>query len=91
MQSSAPAPTPALRGGRAQVVDQLRGLAEGADVPFDPLFALNCNEEFTCLPEGEARPPEHCTSFAFRAGGRTVAGHNEDWYPATAGPSPCAR
>ncbi len=25
--------------------------------------------------------PEHCTSFAFVAGGRPVAGHNEDWYP----------
>lgn len=74
---------PYLRPSEAaapQIVDQLRGLAEGAGVPFDHLFAVNCNEEFTCLPE---RPsgPEHCTSFAFRAGGRTVAGHNEDWYP----------
>ncbi len=34
-----------------QIVDQLRGLAEGAGVPFDHLFAANCNEEFTCLPE----------------------------------------
>lgn len=84
-----------------QIVDQLRGLAEGAGVPFDVLFALNCNEEFTCLPDqpsgpgresasGGSRPsaptrPEHCTSFALRAGGRTVAGHNEDWYPGDIG------
>jgi len=74
-----------------QIVDQLRGLAEGAGVSFDVLFALNCNEEFTCLPdqpsgpgrEGASAPagPEHCTSFAFKADGRIVAGHNEDWYP----------
>ena len=63
-----------------QIVDQLRGLAEGAGVPFDQIFTANCNEEFTCLPE-RAERPEHCTSFAFRDGGRTVAGHNEDWCP----------
>jgi isopenicillin-N N-acyltransferase like protein len=62
------------------IVEQLRGLAEGSGAPFDHLFAANCNEEFTCLPE-RAAGPEHCTSFAFHAGGRTVAGHNEDWYP----------
>jgi len=63
-----------------QIVDQLRGLAEGAGVAFDQLFAANCNEELTCLPDLPKRPG-HCTSFAFKAGGRTVAGHNEDWYP----------
>ena len=63
-----------------QIVVQLRGLAEGAGVPFDQLFAINCTEELTCLPEREGGA-EHCTSFAFTTGGRTVAGHNEDWYP----------
>jgi isopenicillin-N N-acyltransferase like protein len=63
-----------------QIVDQLRGLAEGTGVPFEHLFAANCNEELTCLPE-QAERPEHCTSFAFKAGGRTVAGHNEELVP----------
>jgi isopenicillin-N N-acyltransferase like protein len=63
-----------------QAVDQLRGLAEGADVPFEQLFALNCSEEFTCQADRNW-PPEHCTSFAVVAGERAVAGHNEDWYP----------
>lgn len=31
-----------------QAVDQIRGLAEGANAPFQQLFALNCGEEFTC-------------------------------------------
>jgi isopenicillin-N N-acyltransferase like protein len=80
-----------------RIVDQLRGMAEGALVPFEALFALNCDEEFTCLPEQPSGPgrenasgapqpggktaPEHCTSFAFVSGGRPIAGHNEDWYP----------
>ena len=64
-----------------QLVDQLRGLAEGAGVPFEYLFAVNCTEEFTSDPAGTSVRGEHCTSFAFVHGGRTYAGHNEDWYP----------
>jgi isopenicillin-N N-acyltransferase like protein len=80
-----------------QAVDQLRGLAEGANASFADLFAYNCSEEFTCAadhvwPPGDAggrtpaggsvRPAsDHCTSVGFVAGGRVVSGHNEDWYP----------
>jgi isopenicillin-N N-acyltransferase-like protein len=63
-----------------QAVEQLRGMAEGANAPFAHLFALNCSEEFTCGAD-RSWPPEHCTSFAVSAGGQAVAGHNEDWYP----------
>ena len=64
-----------------QAVDQIRGLAEGAGVPFQRLFALNCSEEFTCGADQVWPRPEHCTSFAVVADGRVVSGHNEDWYP----------
>jgi len=64
-----------------QAVDQIRGLSEGASVPFERLFALNCGEEFTCAADFTWPRPEHCTSFALVAGGRIVSGHNEDWYP----------
>jgi len=64
-----------------QAVDQIRGLAEGADVPFDRLFALNCGEEFTCEADRLWPRHEHCTSFGVVAGGRVVSGHNEDWFP----------
>ena len=63
-----------------QAVDQLLGMAEGANVRFDHLFALNCSEEFTCQADW-TWPPEHCTSFAVVADERPVAGHNEDSYP----------
>ncbi len=62
-----------------QAVEQLRGIAEGANVSFERLFALNCSEELTCA--ADVVWPEHCTSFAVVAGGRAVSGHNEDWYP----------
>jgi isopenicillin-N N-acyltransferase-like protein len=62
-----------------QSVDQLRGIAEAANVPFQHLFTLNCSEELTCAVG--LVWPEHCTSFAVVAGGRAVSGHNEDWYP----------
>jgi isopenicillin-N N-acyltransferase-like protein len=77
-----------------QIVDQMRGLAEGSELPLERLFAWNCCEELTCLPAQEGgtgargpgrstQParPGHCTSFALVAGGRVVSGHNEDWYP----------
>jgi isopenicillin-N N-acyltransferase-like protein len=64
-----------------QAVDQIRGIAEGAAVPFERLFALNCGEEFTCEADRVWPRPEHCTSFAVVAGGRVVSGHNEDWFP----------
>ena len=61
--------------------EQLRGMAEGAGVPFEYLMALNCSEEFTCAADWAWPPKGHCTSFAFLAGERVVSGHNEDWYP----------
>jgi len=65
-----------------RAVDMLRGIAEGAGAPFEQLLALNCSEETTCAAAWVWPPAEgHCTSFAFVAGERTVAGHNEDWYP----------
>jgi len=63
-----------------QALEQLRGMAEAAQVPFERLFALNCSEEFTCRADA-SWPAEHCTSFAVVAGGLPLAGHNEDWYP----------
>ncbi len=59
-----------------QYVDELRGMAEGAGVPFARLFLINCGEELTCSPSLEAG---RCTSLALAGEGRTVVAHNEDW------------
>ena len=61
-------------------VDELRGMAETAEVDFDDLMVLNCIEAITsdALHLG-------CTSLAvgseLTADGHVLAGHNEDWLP----------
>jgi isopenicillin-N N-acyltransferase-like protein len=63
-----------------QYVDELRGIAEGAEVGFDDLLVLNCMEAITsdALHLG-------CTSLAMgpevTASGSVLIGHNEDWIP----------
>ncbi len=59
-----------------QYVEELRGLAEGAAVPFSRILLMNCGEELTCTLPPE---PGHCTSLALAGEGRTVVAHNEDW------------
>ena len=63
-----------------QYVDELRGMAETAEVDFDDLMVLNCIEAITsdALHLG-------CTSLAvsseLTADGHVLVGHNEDWLP----------
>jgi isopenicillin-N N-acyltransferase-like protein len=69
-----------------QIVDELEGMAAGADVPLGKLMVPNLGEELTCsdeaalLDDADLPQAQHCTSFGVVAGGRTIAGHNEDWY-----------
>jgi len=63
-----------------QYVDEMRGIAEGAEVEFDDVLVLNCMEAITsdALHLG-------CTSLAMgpevTASGSVLIGHNEDWIP----------
>lgn len=69
-----------------QIVDELEGMAAGSGVPVSKLLVPNLGEELTCSDEkallGGADPAsaQHCTTFGLVAGGRVLAGHNEDWY-----------
>jgi isopenicillin-N N-acyltransferase-like protein len=62
-------------------VEELRAIAEGADVPFNDLMVLNCVEAIT----DDALHLMGCTTFAVTqersADGRVLIGHNEDWQP----------
>jgi isopenicillin-N N-acyltransferase-like protein len=70
-----------------QYVEELEGMAEGANQPFGKLLVPNCAEEFTC-PTGEADHDEgghggsahFCTAVALMSGDRHLVGHNMDWY-----------
>ncbi|MBN1178159.1 MAG: hypothetical protein JXD18_03045, partial [Anaerolineae bacterium] len=62
-----------------QFVEELRGIAEGADVSFHDVWTLNCYEGLT-----ESRQQVWgCTSMAVRddctADGHVLMAHNEDW------------
>lgn len=63
-----------------QYVEELRGVAEGADVDFSDLLVLNCVEAIT-----EDALHTGCTSLAaapeVTADGSLLVGHNEDWLP----------
>jgi isopenicillin-N N-acyltransferase like protein len=63
-------------------VEELRAVAEGADVPFDDVMVLNCLEAITT----DALHLLGCTTFVANedhtADGHVLVGHNEDWLPA---------
>lgn len=64
-----------------QYVDELRGIAEGANVEFDDVVVLNVMEAVTM----DALHLTRCTSFAVNdertADGHVLVAHNEDWVP----------
>jgi len=65
----------------SQYVDEMRGVAEGANVSFDDVMALNAMEAVTM----DALHLTRCTSMAVNeertADGHVLAAHNEDWVP----------
>ena len=77
---------PYLQASTASVphlVDQVRGIADGSDQPFLDLFFANAFEEVYGIVElGTAAgvPLERCTDVVVRSPGRTLLGHNEQWY-----------
>lgn len=64
-----------------QYVDELRGIAQGANVAFDDVVVLNVMEAVTT----DALHLTRCTSMAVNecrtADGHILAAHNEDWIP----------
>jgi isopenicillin-N N-acyltransferase-like protein len=64
-----------------QYVDEMRGIAEGANVTFDDVMVLNAMEAVTM----DALHLTRCTSMAVNetrtADGHVLVAHNEDWVP----------
>jgi isopenicillin-N N-acyltransferase like protein len=64
-----------------KVVDELLGISEGADVPFDDLMVLNAMEAVTM----DALHLTKCTSIGVNeertSNGHILIAHNEDWVP----------
>jgi isopenicillin-N N-acyltransferase-like protein len=71
------------------LVEQIRGLADGADQPFLDIFFANAFEEVYGIVELDTSPPipiERCTDVVLSSPGRTLLGHNEQWYAGDDGP-----
>lgn len=66
---------PAIRKRYPHLLDELRGVSEGAGLPLDSLLVMSFDEELMSL----AVP--RCTSLAVRQEGRVLLAHNEDWLP----------
>ncbi|GAA5912654.1 hypothetical protein JCM6882_004702 [Rhodosporidiobolus microsporus] len=64
-----------LRSGHPDLVEEMEGVAEGAQVPFVEILALNCRSEISL-----AEPLDGCTSLSGKAadGSRLIA-QNWDW------------
>ena len=65
------------------LVEQIRGMADGADHPFLDLFFANAFEEVYGILELSTPggvPLERCTDVVLRSPGSTLLGHNEQWY-----------
>jgi len=64
-----------------QYVEEMRGIAEGANIGFSDILTLNIMEAVTT----DALHLTRCTSFAVNeertADGHVLAAHNEDWIP----------
>jgi isopenicillin-N N-acyltransferase-like protein len=73
----------AAREALPHLVEQIRGMADGAGLPFLDLFFANAFEEVYGIVELQTPSPvalERCTDVVLRAPGRTLLGHTEQWY-----------
>jgi isopenicillin-N N-acyltransferase like protein len=77
---------PAIEDFAPSQVDELRGVAAGAEVDLEDIVALNVRTEFLYSAyvriATELQPPQECSSFGCAAPGRhVVVGQNWDWSP----------
>ena len=66
------------------LLEEIEGMADGADVSFWELFAANAWEEVEPTL-ATTSTIERCTAFAVAGPNGTVVGHNELWYAGDAG------
>src|SRR5690606_14140046 len=61
------------------LIEEMQGIADGAQVEFEDILLFNTREIYDLLDEGREEDWDHCTIAAtFNADGGLV-GHNEDW------------
>ena len=68
-----------VRSHCAAYAEELRGLADGLDLPFDDVFAWNCRGDLWAMA------PEGCTTVQIPGRDRRIVAQNEDGLPGFAG------
>ncbi len=73
---------PAIKKRYPDLVEEARAMSLGADVNFDDLLVLMCEEELLDLKIPKNNDSPHCTNVAIKTkDNKILMGHNEDWLP----------
>jgi hypothetical protein len=64
------------------IVEELRGWADGSGVPFEDLLVLNLKAELATMKKAGTPETPGCSTLAFAHEGRTLLAHNEDGHAA---------
>jgi isopenicillin-N N-acyltransferase-like protein len=81
---------PSIESFAPQCMEEMQGIAQGADVALGDILALNARSElmFSATAAGAAAGPGECSSLAVlpeaSANGHTLLAQNWDWLPAAA-------
>lgn len=73
----------ASTAGMPHLVEQIRGIADGAELEFLDIFFANAFEEIYGIVElgtQQGAALERCTDVLLRSSSGTLLGHNEQWY-----------
>ena len=78
---------PDIESFMPDALQEMRGIADGAAIPFEAVLVLNCRSElmFAAARSKGETPPSECTSFAATPdaveGRHVLLGQNWDWVP----------
>lgn len=79
---------PSIKKNFPHLYEEVKGMADGSNIPLEKLLILMCDEELVEFKWGPPRPlkptrkPLRCTSIAIKTDkGEILMGHNEDWWP----------
>lgn len=76
---------PAVRAAAPELIEEVEGIAAGAELSFDDVFRMNCSAEMGqwrgCMEKRAAvSTSDECTSFAAHTASGTLVAWNMDWH-----------
>lgn len=76
---------PHVRREAPELVEEVEGIAEGAELPFEDVFRLSCSQEMNawqgCMKQKAVNTvTDECTTMAARRNGSSLVAWNMDWW-----------